>query len=90
MIKPQSPEDYDALDHSRTPEEHLIELKAHYGLETQFVNPPIPIRTMDWCAFRDPEDKRQGWGTTEAEAVQDWIDNYAEEEKWNLKTKCGQ
>ena len=56
------------------------ELKRKYKLTTSWVFPPIPIRTCDWVAYRDAEDRRQGWGSTEAGAIQDWIDNYSEEE----------
>lgn len=47
---------------------------------TSFVYPPIPIRTMDWCAHRDGDEPndgggmRQGWGRTEDEAVKDLIE----------------
>ena len=46
-------------------------------ITTHFVYPPIPIRTMDWCAWRDndePNDEGQmpvGHGTTESEAILD-------------------
>lgn len=40
---------------------------------TEHVFPPIPIRTMDWCAWRDgfEEAHGYGWGETEAEAIWD-------------------
>jgi hypothetical protein len=43
--------------------------------------PPIPDRRWDWCAYADghEEDGRYGYGRTEAEAVEDFIANYAEE-----------
>lgn len=48
------------------------------NIRTQHVYPPIPIRTMDWCAFDEDtydgaEDSHPivGWGATEAEAVAD-------------------
>lgn len=43
---------------------------------TSFVNPPIPIRTHDWCAFYEGEEEAgdYGWGRTEAEAIQDFKD----------------
>jgi hypothetical protein len=39
---------------------------------TKFINPPVPYRGSDWCAFYtdDPEGVH-GWGATEAEAVED-------------------
>lgn len=48
---------------------------------TSHVYPPIPIRSHDWCAYVDgrEEDGRYGWGTTEAEAIQDLQDTYPEE-----------
>ncbi len=48
-------------------------------IKTSFVYPPIPIHTNDWCAWYDDEGEeagRYGWGTTEAEAIQDLRDNY--------------
>lgn len=42
--------------------------------------PPIPIRSHDWCAHYDghEEDGNYGWGSTKAEAIQDFIDNCQE------------
>lgn len=40
---------------------------------TVHVFPPIPIRTSDWCAYRDPEVTPYGWGRTEAEAIADLL-----------------
>jgi hypothetical protein len=42
---------------------------------TSFEYPPIPIRSFDWCAYRDGEEEsgRYGWGKTEQEAVQDLL-----------------
>ena len=37
---------------------------------TQYVYPPIPIRSHDWCAYRDPEG-HLGWGETEEAAIAD-------------------
>lgn len=39
---------------------------------TVHVYPPIPIRTSDWCAYRDPEGLT-GWGRTEADAIADLL-----------------
>lgn len=49
---------------------------------TSHVYPPIPIRDFDWCAYFDGEEERghYGYGRTEAEAKQDLLDNYAEDE----------
>jgi hypothetical protein len=48
---------------------------------TQFVNPPIPIRNRDWCAYYWgwEESRRYGWGKTKEEAIQDLKDNYGED-----------
>jgi hypothetical protein len=47
---------------------------------TSHVYPPIPVRTMDWCAYYDGEEEAgsYGWGRTEAEAIADFQENYAE------------
>lgn len=45
-------------------------------LRTKFVYPPIAIRTMDWCAYRDGTEEESGpygWGTTEADAISDLL-----------------
>lgn len=35
--------------------------------------PPIPMRDMDWAAYRDGDEEtgKYGWGATEAEAIFD-------------------
>jgi hypothetical protein len=50
-------------------------------LKTVCVYPPIPDRRWDWCAYYDGDEESGniGYGTTEAEAVADFIENYAEE-----------
>lgn len=48
-------------------------------IQTDFIYPPIPIRSMDWTAFRDPE-RRAGYGATEAEAIADLLEQEAEDE----------
>ena len=47
---------------------------------TAYLNPPIPTRQNDWCAHYDGEEEAgmYGWGATEAEAIQDFIDNCQE------------
>ena len=49
---------------------------------TSFVDPPIPFRGADWCAFFDGEEESGpcGWGATEREAMQDLIDNHGDDE----------
>lgn len=48
---------------------------------TSHIYPPIPIRTMDWCAYFDGEEELggYGYGRTEEEAVADFINNLDEE-----------
>jgi hypothetical protein len=42
---------------------------------THHIYPPIPIRTRDWCAYRDGEEERgqYGYGRTEQEAIDDLL-----------------
>jgi len=47
------------------------------------IYPPIPVRDFDWCAWFDDEGEeagRYGYGQTEADAKQDLLDNYGNEE----------
>lgn len=48
---------------------------------TTCVFPPIPDRRWDWIAYYEgrEEDGRYGYGATEAEAIADFIENYADE-----------
>lgn len=45
-------------------------------ITTEFVHPPIPIRTMDWAAIRDDYDVGDpvGMGPTELAAISDLIE----------------
>lgn len=56
---------------------------THNGkrIRTIHVRPPVPTRKMDWCAYFDgeEEDSWYGYGSTEAEAVADFINNLDEE-----------
>lgn len=47
---------------------------------TSHIYPPIPVRDWDWCAHYDGEEEagNYGWGATEAEAIQDFLDNCAD------------
>lgn len=47
---------------------------------TEHIYPPIPVRTMDWCAYFDGEEELggYGYGRTEAEAVADLLDQVDE------------
>lgn len=53
-----------------------MEEETRPKIVTSHVYPPIPIRTMDWCAYRDghEEDGNYGWGLTEQEAIRDLLD----------------
>lgn len=44
---------------------------------TENIYPPIPIRTMDWCAYYDGDEESgpRGWGATEAEAINELKEN---------------
>lgn len=50
-------------------------------IKTVCVYPPIPDRRFDWCAFYDGDEEsgNYGYGATEAEAIRDFIENYADE-----------
>jgi hypothetical protein len=49
-------------------------------IKTEFVYPPIPIRTYDWCAYDDDTYDgpgcRIGWGATEQEAISNLLEQY--------------
>lgn len=49
-----------------------------YKIVTSYVNPPIPYRANDWCAFYDGQEETgtYGWGPTEEQAIIDLITNY--------------
>lgn len=49
-------------------------------LVTSHVYPPIPVRDYDWIAYVDGDEEagRYGEGATEAEAIADFMDTYAE------------
>lgn len=50
------------------------------SIRTEFIYPPIPLRSWDWSAVRDgyePGDP-QGFGATEAAAIADLIDQETE------------
>jgi hypothetical protein len=68
-----------AADH-RLPA-HFERLESQPRIVTTHVNPPIPIRTSDWCACVEgtEEDGPYGWGRTEEEAIadlQEKLDDY--------------
>lgn len=41
------------------------------------IYPPIPDSRFDWCAYRDGEEEKggYGYGATEAEAIADLLSN---------------
>jgi hypothetical protein len=43
----------------------------------EYIHPPIPLRTFDWQAYRDPESGPFGYGATEQEAVADLLEQAA-------------
>ena len=50
---------------------------------TTDVYPPIPVRTSDWCAFRDGDEEdsgKYGWGRTEQDAIADLLQRERERE----------
>lgn len=54
-------------------EEARLMMRLDQPIETHCICPPIPIRTFDWCAYRDPESLT-GYGRTELEAVADLLE----------------
>lgn len=49
---------------------------------TNYIFPPIPIRSMDWCAVDDDtydEGCPVGWGATEQEAIDDLLEQLNDE-----------
>jgi len=53
-------------------------IPAIKSIVTNFINPPIPQRGHDWCAFYDGEEEagNYGYGETEQRAVDDLKANY--------------
>lgn len=52
---------------------------------TEFVNPPIPYRSFDYVAFRDPESTTRGYGPTREAAIADLIE---QEDEDDMPTEC--
>jgi hypothetical protein len=50
---------------------------VNYVIKTEFVNPPIPDRSKDWCAFPEGQEEAgpYGWGRTEEEAIESFMEN---------------
>jgi hypothetical protein len=68
-------------------------------ITTEYVYPPIPIRSFDWrCFDSDSEESPIGWGATEALAIADFEDQLdanpagpspLESDNLNLDPKAG-
>ena len=48
------------------------------NITVNFIHPPIPIRSFDYCAYYKDEEERgeYGYGATEQEAIDDLIAEY--------------
>jgi hypothetical protein len=57
------------------------EAKMNRKIVTRFEHPPIPTRSFDWCAYYEGEEEAgdYGWGPTEADAIEDFTENCAED-----------
>ena len=45
------------------------------NIKTEYINPPIPIRTHDWVAYdKDDPESGCGFGRTEQEARDEFIE----------------
>lgn len=53
-------------------------MKIPSPIKTEFVYPPIPIRSQDWIAYFDgrEEEGPYGSGETEQAAIEDLIENW--------------
>ncbi len=49
-------------------------------IETRIINPPIPVRFFDWCAFEESYEPGRpiGHGATEQEAIDDLLEKVGE------------
>lgn len=58
---------------------------------TSYVFPPIPDRRHDWCAYYDGQEEagNYGWGRTEAEAIEDFVQNCAADHNERLDDPRG-
>lgn len=58
-------------------ERRLAGMRGRRLIVTSNDRPPIPTRAHDWCAFRDGEEEKggYGYGVTELEAVADLLQN---------------
>lgn len=58
---------------------------------TTYVHPPIPYRGSDWCAYYDgaEEGGNYGWGATESEAMENFLEIMSEKEAEEDCAICG-
>lgn len=58
---------------------------------TTFINPPIPSRNYDWCAYyeADEESGNYGWGATKPEAIENFLEIMSEKEPVDNCHICG-
>ncbi len=56
-------------------------MKTEFKICVTLVNPPIPIRWLDWVAYYDgqEEDGPRGTGKTAKDAINDLLDNTDQE-----------
>lgn len=63
-----------------------VKWSATMKIRTEFIYPPIPIRTMDWCAIDgdsyDGPGCPVGYGETEQEAINDLLEQIEERKEW--------
>lgn len=62
---------------------------ANRTIVTSHINPPIPVRQFDWCAFYDGEEEagNYGYGATEQDAIDDFKDNFQADHDDRLSLK---
>ncbi len=54
-------------------------MKSRMTIVSSFINPPIPIRTCDWCAYLDGEEEgKVGWGRKQLDAINDLLEQLDE------------
>lgn len=54
---------------------------AERAIVADFVNPPVPSRQFDWCAFYEGDEEKgeYGWGVTREAAIADLLENYGQD-----------
>lgn len=60
-------------------------------IRTRYIKPPIPTTAFDWRAWYEGDEElcHSGWGSTEAEAKQDLIDNHGDDNEVQDKDSGG-